>query len=270
MIRRPPRSTQSRSSAASDVYKRQVFFDATLFTATPDLYRAADGALDAADAPGVGPGTGAASGIGSAADHGRTGTRPPASPAFLAWGSWIGGDRDGHPYVTAETTTEAFRIQADHLLHGYEAVATRLMAALAARPRPGVPLAPALVRRLARDEDDLPESMREMAARFPHEPYRRRLGAIAERLRRTRAYLAERPGAQGGRYANPEELLLELGELREALVADGLERLAYGGLQEFRWQVETFGFHLASLEVRQHAAVHRAARSALEAALSLI
>jgi len=50
------------------------------------------------------------------------------------------------------------------------------------------------------------------------------------------------------------------------LVADGLERLAYGGLQEFRWQVETFGFHLASLEVRQHAAVHRAARSALEAA----
>ncbi len=257
---------QARPTPLDEVRSAMVFFDATLFTATPDLYRAADGALDAADAPEGGPGTGAASEIGSAADHGRTGTRPPASPAFLAWGSWIGGDRDGHPYVTAETTTEAFRIQADHLLHGYEAVATRLMASLAARPRPGVAAAPALVRRLARDEDDLPESMREMAARFPHEPYRRRLGAIAERLRRTRAYLAERPGPQGGRYANPEELLLELGELREALVADGLERLAYGGLQEFRWQVETFGFHLASLEVRQHAAVHRAARSALESA----
>jgi len=257
---------QARPTPLDEVRSAMVFFDATLFTATPDLYRAADRALDAVDGLEGGVGTGAASGIGSAVDHGRTGTRPPASPAFLAWGSWIGGDRDGHPYVTAETTTEAFRIQADHLLHGYEAVATRLMAALAARPRPGVPLAPALVRRLARDEDDLPESMREMAARFPHEPYRRRLGAIAERLRRTRAYLAERPGAQGGRYTNPEELLLELGELREALVADGLERLAYGGLQEFRWQVETFGFHLASLEVRQHAAVHRAARSALEAA----
>jgi phosphoenolpyruvate carboxylase len=257
---------QARPTPLDEVRSAMVFFDATLFTATPDLYRAADRALDAVDSLKGGVGTGAASGIGSAADHGRTGTRPPASPAFLAWGSWIGGDRDGHPYVTAETTTEAFRIQADHLLHGYEAVATRLMAALAARPRTGIPLAPALMRRLARDEDDLPESMREMAARFPHEPYRRRLGAIAERLRRTRAYLAERPGAQGGRYTNPEELLLELGELREALVADGLERLAYGGLQEFRWQVETFGFHLASLEVRQHAAVHRAARSALEAA----
>jgi len=257
---------QARPTPLDEVRSAMVYFDATLFTATPDLYRAADGALDAVDGFESGPGIGAASGIGSAADHGRTGTRPPASPAFLAWGSWIGGDRDGHPYVTAETTSKAFRIQADHLLHGYEAVAIRLMSTLAARPRPGVPLAPALVRRLARDEDDLPESMREMAARFPREPYRRRLGAVAERLRRTRAYLAEQPGPRGGRYANPEELLLELGELREALVADGLERLAYGGLQDFRWQVETFGFHLASLEVRQHAAVHRAARSALEAA----
>lgn len=244
---------QARPTPLDEVRSAMVFFDATLFTATPDLYRAADGALDAADwAPG-------------AADPGRTGTRPPDSPAFLAWGSWIGGDRDGHPYVTAETTVEAFRIQADHLFHGYEAVATRLMSTLAARPRPGVPIAPAIARRLARDEDDLPDSMREMAARFPHEPYRRRLGAVAERLRRTRAHLAEQPGPQGGRYASPDELLLELGELRDALVADGLERLAHGALQEFRWQVETFGFHLASLEVRQHAAVHRAAWAALEA-----
>jgi phosphoenolpyruvate carboxylase len=159
---------------------------------------------------------------------------------------------------------EAFRIQADHLLHGYEAVATRLMATLAARPRPEVPLAPALVRRLARDGEDLPELMREMAARFPNEPYRRRLGAIAERLRRTRSYLAVLPGPTGGRYTQAGELLAELGELRDALVADGLERLAFGALQDFLWQVETFGVHLASLEVRQHASVHRAARAALE------
>ena len=263
---------QARPTPLDEVRSAMVFFDGTLFTATPDLYRAADGALDAADDPETGPGAGAGSGIdsapttGSPADHGRTGTRPPASPAFLAWGSWIGGDRDGHPYVTAETTSEAFRIQADHLLHGYQAVATRLMSTLAARPRPDVPPAPALARRLARDGDDLPDSMREMEARFPHEPYRRRLGAISERLRRTRAYLAELPGPQGGRYATPGELLLELGELRDALVADGLQRLAYGALQEFRWQVETFGFFLASLEVRQHAEVHRAARAALEAA----
>jgi phosphoenolpyruvate carboxylase len=252
---------QARPTPSDEVRSAMVFFDATLFMATPDLYRAADRALDSVADRGIGVPVG----TGAAMDDGRTGTRPPGSPAFLAWGSWIGSDRDGHPYVTAETTTEAFRIQADHLFHGYEAVATRLMTTLAARPRPGVPPAPALARRLARDEDDLPESMREMASRFPHEPYRRRLGAIAERLRRTRAYLAEQPGPQGGRYGNPDELLAELAELRDALVDNGLERLAFGALQEFRWQVETFGFHLASLEVRQHAAVHRAARSALEA-----
>ena len=256
---------QARPTPLDEVRSAMVFFDGTLFTATPDLYRAADGALDRADGSAASPGAGEPPGPAPTADLGRTGTRPPASPAFLSWGSWIGGDRDGHPYVTAEITSEAFRIQADHLLHGYEAVASRLMTTLAARLRAGVPLAPALARQLARDEDDLPESMREMAARFPDEPYRRRLGAIAERLRRTRAFLAEKPGPQGGRYTNPTELLAELADLREALVADGLERLAFGALQEFRWQVETFGFHLASLEVRQHAEVHRSARAALDA-----
>ena len=72
-----------------------------------------------------------------AGDSGRTGTRPARVGAFLQWGSWIGGDRDGNPTVTAELTRQVPRIHADHLLHGYEAVATRLMAMLAARPRPG-------------------------------------------------------------------------------------------------------------------------------------
>jgi phosphoenolpyruvate carboxylase len=86
---------------------------------------------------------------------------------------------------------------------------------------------------------------------------------VAERLRRTRAHLAGLPGPQGGRYAGPEHLAAELAELGEALDVDGLERVAHGSLQDLRWQVETFGFHLASLEVRQHSSAHRAALAAL-------
>ena len=243
-----------RPTPLDEVRSAMVFFDATLFTTTPRLYRALDAALDRL-APGLPPGA-------AAPDAGRSGTRPPRVPAFLRWGSWIGGDRDGHPLVTAETTLGALRIQADHVLHGHAAAAARLMVDVAARPRGGS-TPPSISRRLLSDADDLPETMRELEQRFPREPYRRRLGAVAERLARTRSHLAGLPGPQSGRYERPEALVAELAELGEALAGDGLGRVAHGALQDLRWQVETFGFHLASLEVRQHSAVHRAALAAL-------
>ncbi len=246
----------ARPTPLDEVRSAMVFFDATLFTTTPRVYRVLDAALDRLAGP--------LSAGAAAPDAGRTGTRPPRVPAFLRWGSWIGGDRDGHPYVTAETTLEALRIHADHVIHGYVAATARLMIDVAARPRTGV-TPPAIARRLLADVDDLPETMRELEERFPREPYRRRLGAVAERLRRTRAHLAGLPGPQGGRYAGPEHLVAELVELGEALGADGLGRVAHGSLQDLLWQVQTFGFHLASLEVRQHSRVHRAALAALSA-----
>src|SRR5262249_39177492 len=66
-----------------------------------------------------------------------------------------------------------------------------------------------------------------------------------------------------GRYEAAAELDAELAELQEALAADGLARVAWGEVADLRWQLATFGFHLASLEVRQHSAVHRAAEAAL-------
>jgi len=199
-----------------------------------------------------------------ASDAGLSGTRPPGVPAFLRWGSWIGGDRDGNPYVTAELTRQVPRTHADHVLRGYEAVANRLLLAIAV-DAPRAAVQPALESRLARDAEELPETMRELARRYPDEPYRRRLGAIAERLRRTRAYLTETAGAVGGRYESPDQLIDELDELQASLVADRLARVAFGEIQDLRWQVETFGFHLASLEVRQHSEVHEQALRALMA-----
>ncbi len=246
------RTSDLRSVAPTpldEVRTALVFFDATLFSVVPRLYRIVDAAFDALpDGPAE-----------------PTGMRPPIAPPFLRWGSWIGGDRDGNPNVTAELTAQALRIHADHVLRGHEAVATRLMQDVAASES-SVAVTRALASRLARDAEELPETDRQLRRRFPDEPYRRRFGFIAERLRRTRAWLTAAPSPLSGRYDGPERLDAELREIQDALVADGLERVAWGEVQEFRWQVATFGFHLASLEIRQHAAVHRAALRALAGA----
>ena len=227
-----------------EVRTAMAVFDATLFTLVPRLYRTTDAALDAPGARGP-----------------RTGARPPRVPAFLRFGSWIGGDRDGNPAVTAEMTERTLRIQADHVLHGYEAVAMRLMQTVSAATT-STRVARPLANRLARDAEALPETDRQLRRRFPDEPYRQRFGFIAERLRRTRVTLADDTGPRSGHYETAADLDAELAELQAALVEDGLERVAWGEVAELRWQVATFGFHLASLEVRQHGAVHRAALEA--------
>ena len=165
--------------------------------------------------------------------------------------------------MTAEITDRTLRIQADHVLRGYEAVATRLMQTIAAAT-PAERVARPLASRLARDAEDLPETDRQLRRRFPDEPYRQRFGFIAERLRRTRAALVGEPAPLTGRYDSaPTSWTPSWPRSPDALVADGLERVAWGEVAELRWQVATFGFHLASLEVRQHAAVHAAALAAL-------
>ncbi len=233
-----------------------AFFDETLFTLLPRLLRSFDAALDDVSLDDASPDGRAA------ADSGRTGTRPPLVGPFLRWGSWVGGDRDGNPTLTAELTEQTLRIQADHVLRGLEAVATRLMQTVAvAVPDEG--LSRALVSRLARDAETFPDLDRQLRHRFLSEPYRRRLAFVAERLRRTRAFLTGVPGPQAGRYGSPADLLAEIGELQAVLVDDGLARIACGELQDFRWQVEAFGFHAVSLEIRQHSNVHRAALAAL-------
>jgi phosphoenolpyruvate carboxylase len=228
-----------------EVRTAMAVFDATLFTLVPRLYRATDAALDAPGGRGE-----------------PTGTRPPRVPAFVRFGSWVGGDRDGNPVVTADMTERTVRIQAEHVLHGYEAVALRLMQTVSAATVSSQVARP-LANRLARDAEALPETDRQLRRRFPDEPYRQRFGFIAERLRRTRVALTDDAGPRSGHYIDAAELDAELDEVQAALVEDGLERVAWGDVAELRWQLATFGFHLASLEIRQHSAVHRAALAAL-------
>ncbi|HEX4255315.1 MAG TPA: phosphoenolpyruvate carboxylase [Streptosporangiaceae bacterium] len=212
-------------------------FDETLFRVVPALYRSMDHAV-AGD------------------ESGRT---PTEVPAFLRFGSWVGADRDGNPFVTARVTREAATIQAEHVLRALERATDRIGRSLTLYES-GTPASPALHRALVVAEAAHPELIGEITARSPQEPYRTYLLFAAARLDATRVRDADLA------YAGPEEFLADLRLVQGSLAASGARQQAYGDLQHLIWQAETFGFHLAELEVRQHSAVHERALAEARAA----
>ena len=222
-----------RPTPLDEVRAAMVFFDETLFAVTPRLYRALQDAMGGTDSDAV------------------------ATP-FLRWGSWIGGDRDGHPGVTAEVTRRTIRIQADHILRGYGNVVERLQQTIAiSDEQAGVP--EAYRRHVTGMGRAFPRVRADLARRFGGQSYRQALGIMGERISRTRARLVGGPGTPRGGYGSPTELLEDLGRMQQSLRRHAADRVAAGEVQDLVWQVETFGFHLASLEIRQHADVHTAA-----------
>ncbi|MQA96282.1 MAG: phosphoenolpyruvate carboxylase [Streptosporangiales bacterium] len=219
-----------------EVRTAMAVFDETLFRVLPAVYRGLDTALSPGDA----------------------GARPPLAPAFVRLGSWIGGDRDGNPYVTAQVTREAIGIQADHVLRALEAAATRIGRTLTVNAE-NTPPSPELTRALDAARAAQPALLDGVAKRSPNEPHRQLLLYAAERVRATRTRDADLA------YDGPDALLTDLRTVQASLAAAGAPRQAYGELQHLVWQVETFGFHLAELEIRQHSAVHARALEELRA-----
>jgi phosphoenolpyruvate carboxylase len=205
-------------------------FDETLFQVAPRVYRALDEAR-------------------------RDGT---PSPAFLRFGSWVGADRDGNPFVTAQVTRETAVIQAEHVLRALENTATRIGRALTVHAD-AAPPGEAFSLALESAETAHPELLAELAARSPGEPYRTFLLYLARRLAATR--LRDADLAYGSAADFRHDLLL----VQESLAAAGATRLAFGELQQLIWQLDTFGFHLAGLEIRQHSAVHARALAEVRA-----
>lgn len=209
-------------------------FDQTLFRAVPRLYRSVEAALPQAE-----PGR---------ADAGV--------PAFVRFGSWVGGDRDGNPHVTAAVTREAMAQQADQALAQLHTTVQRVartmtMDSMWTRP------SDELLASLAIDAVALPEEFARFAKDSPDEPHRQKMLVIGARVAATRAQRADLT------YHEPAEMLADLRLVQGSLIAAGDERTARGELQHLIWLVETFGFHLAGLEVRQHSSVHEAALTEL-------
>ncbi len=224
-----------KPSPTDEVRQVMSVFDETLFTTVPHVYRRIDDALRGED----------------------SGSTEPVVPAFVRIGSWVGGDRDGNPFVTASVTREASQIAADHVLRGLERALERIGRTLTldADDTPPSAEVTALWDRFAAAE---PRRAEELGARSPGEPYRRVLLALSHRVGATRR-------GDEQRYAAPEELLADLRAVQASLREAGAQRHAFGGVQHLIWQVETYGFHLTELEVRQHSQVHAKALAELEA-----
>lgn len=205
-------------------------FDQTLFRAVPRLYRSVEAALPQAD----------------------PGRFDAGVPAFVRFGSWVGGDRDGNPHVTAAVTREAMAQQAQQALTQLHAAVERIARTMT-MDAAWTPPSDALRTSLAADAVALPEAFAKFAKDSPDEPHRQKMLVIGARVAATLAQRADLT------YRGPEEMLADLRLVQDSLVAAGDERTARGELQHLIWLVETFGFHLAELEVRQHSAVHEAA-----------
>jgi phosphoenolpyruvate carboxylase len=228
---------------ADEVRTVMAVFDDTLFSLAPAFYRALDQAC------GVVRGSGPPDPSGGPA---------PMVTACLRFGSWVGADRDGNPTVTAQVTRDAAVIHADHALRALENAATRVGRALTIHAAAAPPAA-SLALALEAAETDHPELLAGIAARSPEEPYRTFLLFAAERVRATRLRQADLA------YPDCAAFLADLRLVQDSLAAAGAGRQAFGELQNLIWQAETFGFYAASLEVRQHSAVHERALREIEA-----
>ncbi|RFC31422.1 MAG: Phosphoenolpyruvate carboxylase, type 1 [Candidatus Nitrotoga sp. MKT] len=174
-------------------------------------------------------------------------------PPFLRVGSWIGGDRDGNPFVTHQVmldaamrhsaTTLEYYLTETHLLGTRLSLSTRLV-------------------KVSQELEEFAALSPDKAVSREDEPYRRALIAIYSRLVATTERLGHHVkhlhavGQDAKPYANAQEYIADLDIIIHSLEQHGALYLARGRVAYLRRAVEVFGFHLAPLDMRQHSGVH--------------
>jgi phosphoenolpyruvate carboxylase len=181
-------------------------------------------------------------------------------PSCLRFGSWIGGDRDGNPFVTPETTAMAVRLHHREVLRVYLRSVTELGHILT-HSRVLFTPSPAFEAGLARDEAAHPDAfVGHKRNRFASEPYRRKLYFMRYRLhanlRAVEARMDGREPENNEGYHSENEFLNDLRTIHDSLVSHGDEKLANGRLTDLIRLAETFGFFLVHLDVRQESGRH--------------
>ena len=182
-------------------------------------------------------------------------------PSFLRFGSWIGGDRDGNPNVTPDTTIFAIRLQARAVLLEYLSRVTRLSRVLTLSNTMCQP-SEAFLETLHQAEEKYAEkAFPDDPERFIQEPYRRMLFLMRYRLERNLINIKRQLGEETAEcssdaYDNESQMLHELYQIRDSLISHGDAGIANGKLKDLIRLVETFGFFLMHLDVRQESTRH--------------
>ena len=171
---------------------------------------------------------------------------------FFRMGSWIGGDRDGNPFVTAESLEEAMRRQSCVAFEHYLFEVHRLGAELSMSSRLVTPTA--ALQALAISSGD-------ESAHRQDEPYRRALIGIYARLASTMVALTgaqpiRRPEVKLAPYPDAASFRADLDVISDSLMTHAAASLANGRLAQLRYAIDIFGFHLASIDLRQNSDVH--------------
>jgi len=223
-----------------EIYSGLSYFPQSLFQAVTQVYRNFHTALHEV--------------------YGKDAALALGSPSFLRFGSWIGGDRDGHPFVTTEVTALAWQLQAQTAYQEYIRRLEELSDELSLSARLCQPSAAFLA--------SLDEDARAAALMFgnqpnphPQEPYRRKLEVMLYRMRRNlelnqRLVAGQELGFEEPGYPSASAFMADLTLIRDSLISHDDGDIAEGGLRDLIQLVETFGFHLMQLDVRQESTRH--------------
>ncbi|HFD81567.1 MAG TPA: phosphoenolpyruvate carboxylase, partial [Gammaproteobacteria bacterium] len=229
-----------KPSVEDEIRNGLFYFRECLFQAVPRVYRFLDKSIQRV--------------------YGDTGIE---LPGLLQFGSWIGGDRDGNPFVKPETTRYALRLHMREVLCEYLRRVEDLRSRLTYSSRL-VQTSEAFRENLQQELDRCPEALGEHPSRYSHEPYRRKLYIMRNRLRHNLKLVTERiekPDSVDAdrypcRYRDEAEFLADLRLIQSSLASHGDASVAHGELLDLIRLVETFGFFLLHLDIRQESTRH--------------
>lgn len=233
----------TRPEVSDEIRLGMYYFRTSIFAAVPKAYRYLERAVNL--------------------NYNATNPDQPVTvPSLFKFGSWIGGDRDGNPYVTHDVTIKAVCLASETILKEYldrlETLKRILTHSLQL-----VPEIDCQQLQLKADTEALGmlEANQHNGEFFPEEPYRLKLRAIRQRLRYNLAYIHSeldgKPTDLDPRaYQSKDAFLDDLYRLRDSLVGIGDRLLAEGDLKDLTRLAETFGWHLVRLDIRQESTEH--------------